>query len=219
MRSLIVVGHPHPERSQTQSFFRETAARVPDAQWHELKEPTDIVREQQLIQNADRIILQFPLYWYSAPATLWQWLTDVWQRGVVYDAQGGLLRGKTLGIVVSFSHPLTNYHIGGRENVTLDQLLAPFAALAHKTGMTLLPPLLVPEFDRMTAQARAKLFTDYQQYLMLARPASHREQADWFAQRVEQAGASLLAETLWDEQDEVAQLRQTVAELRTGEVD
>ncbi|WP_164848034.1 NAD(P)H-dependent oxidoreductase [Lacticaseibacillus hulanensis] len=223
MQTLIVVAHPNIARSNTQSFFKETAAQVPESTWHELTDcdysPAEVASEQALILAADRIVLQFPLYWYSAPAQLWAWLDAVWQRGVVYDDTGGLLRGKELAVVVSFSHPLTDYRLGARENVTVDTLLAPFAAIARKTGMTMLTPLLVPEFARMTEQARAELFTVYQQYLTLDQPTSRRKQAQWFEAELAKRGDALLADTMSDINADMTQLHQTVADLRTGEVD
>jgi putative NADPH-quinone reductase len=221
MQTLIIAAHPEIARSNTQSFFKESAALVPGVQWHALTQDTytdaQVTAEQQLVLAADRIILQFPLYWYSAPARLWAWLDAVWQRSVVYDDAGGLLNGKSLGIVVSFSHPLRDYRLGGREGMPVDAFLTPFSALAHKTGMRLLTPLLVPEFARMTETQRAELLVHYQQYLTLTHPESRREQADWFALQLEQRGADLMADTLTSINDEMAQLHQTVAELRTGE--
>jgi putative NADPH-quinone reductase len=37
----------------------------------------DVKREQELLSLHDRMILQFPLYWYSTPALLKQWFDVV----------------------------------------------------------------------------------------------------------------------------------------------
>ncbi len=114
--------------------------------WHHLDSrlPFDVTAEQQAITSADRLIFQFPLYWYMAPASLHQWLTDVWLKQFVYDARGGLLHGKSLGFVVTFSQPATAYQLGGSVGFSISQFLTPYAALAAKTGLTLLPPLTLP---------------------------------------------------------------------------
>lgn len=223
MHTLIVVAHQNLAGSNTQSFLKETAALVPDATWLELGEQpltvAEITAAQAQVRAADRIVLQFPLYWYSAPAKMWAWLEQVWVRGVVYDDDGGLLTAKTLGLVVNFGHPLRDYRLGGREGLTVDALLAPFAALARKTGLQMLPPLLIAEFARMTEQEHADLLVHYQQYLSLPRPDSQRQQAEWFAEQLSARGADLMADTLTDLQDESTQLHQTVRELRAGEVE
>lgn len=223
MKTLIVVAHPDIARSNTQSFLQETAAVVADSQWHVLTKydysPAEILAEQQLVLAADRIVLQFPLYWYSAPALLWSWLDAVWQRGRFYGDEGGYLTGKTLAAVVTFSHPLRDYRVGGKENVTVDELLRPFVGVAQKTGMQYLPALLVPEFARMTPLERAQLLVHYQQLLSLAEPQSQRMQAAWFAEQLTARGATLMADTLTDITAEYTQLRQTVTDLRTGEQD
>ena len=69
-----------------------------------------------------------------APASLHQWLTDVWLKQFVYDARGGLLHGKSLGFVVTFSQPATAYQLGGSVGFSISQFLTPYAALAAETG-------------------------------------------------------------------------------------
>ena len=37
----------------------------------------DVAAEQAVLEEAERIVLQFPMYWYSSPALLKQWQDDV----------------------------------------------------------------------------------------------------------------------------------------------
>ena len=94
LKTLVVVSHPNIEKSDTQQFLKASAASLSQVVWHHLDAnlPFDVAAEQQMIQEADRIVLQFPLYWYMAPASLHQWLTEVWVKQFVYDAHGGLLK-------------------------------------------------------------------------------------------------------------------------------
>lgn len=223
MKTLIVVSHPHLAHSETQAFLKESSSLCQAAIWHHLDEaqPFDVAAERQLLLATDRVIFQFPLYWYQAPASLKAWLDAVWTKQVVYDEQGGKLTGKTLGFVISFSQPATAYQVGGAVGVSLSTLLAPYVALAHKTGLTVLPALQIPQFAYQTPAERAKLLVAYQQYLTLPQPASFDEQAAWWQQQLLAEGdsAALLRDYFSAQQDQLAQLQQTVAELKQGEED
>ena len=46
----------------------------------------DVAEEQKHLAAADRIILQFPFYWYSTPALLKQWQDDVLTYGWAFGS-------------------------------------------------------------------------------------------------------------------------------------
>lgn len=75
--------------------------------------PEDIRVEQQKLLDADLVVLQFPLWWYSVPAILKGWFDRVLTAGFGFDVLDpetgqtrkygdGLLRGKRALIVVPF---------------------------------------------------------------------------------------------------------------------
>ncbi|WP_203624547.1 MULTISPECIES: NAD(P)H-dependent oxidoreductase [unclassified Lacticaseibacillus] len=226
MNTLIIVSHPTIADSPTQQFLKASAAGVKGVTWHHLDaiSSLDVAAEQALIQAADRLIFEFPLYWYQAPASLHQWLAAVWTRGFTYDETGGKLTGKTLGLVVSYSQPKQAYQIGGSEGISMSTLLSPYQALARKTGLTLLAPLEIAQFGYLTEISRAQLFARYQQYLTVPQPARFADQAAWFLAELTARGqadstVALMATTLADRQEQLTSLRQTIAELREGEAD
>lgn len=59
---------------------------------------SDIVDEQKKVQEADLVIFQFPLYWFSVPAILKGWMDRVLCQGFAFDLPGfydaGFLQGK-----------------------------------------------------------------------------------------------------------------------------
>ena len=77
MKTLVIVAHPQLANSSTESFLKAAADDENNVMWHELKTPFDISQELELLKSATRIIFQFPLYWYSAPAILKQWLDEI----------------------------------------------------------------------------------------------------------------------------------------------
>lgn len=223
MKTLIVVSHPTLDQSQTQQFLKASAATIADATWHHLDAslPFDPAQEQALLRAADRIIFQFPLYWYAAPASLYQWLDEVWVRSAVYDAHGGLLTGKSLGLVVNLGQPARGYQLGGAEGVSLSELFSPFAALARKTGLRMLAPLVIDQFSYQDEAAHQKLLVAYQQYLTLAHPDKLSEQADWWLDQLADLGdqAALVGQTLATGQETLVHLQETINELKEGEED
>lgn len=168
MNTLVVVAHPHLADSATQQFLKASATDLPGVTWHALSGEFDVPAEQQRLEAADRIVLQFPLYWYAAPAQLKAWLDTVWTGAAMQVARGGRVAGKELGLVISLGQPLTAFRLGGAAGISLDDLARPYAALAQATGMTLRPLLPVAQFAYQSLRERQALLIAYQQYLTAA---------------------------------------------------
>ncbi|WP_125704733.1 NAD(P)H-dependent oxidoreductase [Lacticaseibacillus daqingensis] len=221
MKTLVIVSHPDVAGSLTQQFLKASAARLPEVTWHVLPAMLDVAAEQVQLLAADRIVLAFPLYWYQAPASLKAWLDAVWT-----DALAAKLAGRDLGLVVTFSQPEAAYQAGGAEGVSLSTLLSPYAALARKTGLRLLPTLTVPQFAYQDEAARAQLLVRYQQYLTLETPQSFSAQAAWWMAQLDRRGQAdplapqtLMAATLAERQEQLTALRATIQAMKAGERD
>jgi NAD(P)H dehydrogenase (quinone) len=122
----------------------------------------DIRAEQEKIEWADALVVQFPVWWYGPPAILKGWFDRVLVKGFGYgiDGEDGrILRygeGKLSG-----KRALAAVTVGGRQstfgprgvNGNLDDLLFP---LLHGTfwytGMSPLPPFVVHSADRAGAE-------------------------------------------------------------------
>ncbi|CAO2595720.1 Ribosyldihydronicotinamide dehydrogenase [quinone] [Lemmus lemmus] len=67
--------------------------------------PNDILEEQRKVKEADLVIFQFPLYWFSVPAILKGWMDRVLCQGFAFDIPGfydsGFLKVCSLGIRIS----------------------------------------------------------------------------------------------------------------------
>lgn len=124
----------------------------------------DIRAEQEKIDWADAVVLQFPLWWYGMPAILKGWFDRVFVKGYAYgvtDPQHpgrtlrygeGKLTGKRALVIVTSGSP--EAALGPRGiNGELDQVLFP---LLHGTlwyaGMTVLPPVAVHGADRVSPE-------------------------------------------------------------------
>ena len=82
MNTTVFVFHPSLEGSSRVNKKLSDAARqigldVRDMYMIYPDFRIDIKREQEVLTHTDRIVLQFPMYWYSTPALLKQWEDDV----------------------------------------------------------------------------------------------------------------------------------------------
>ncbi|MCI6279064.1 MAG: NAD(P)H-dependent oxidoreductase [Porphyromonas sp.] len=112
MKTLVVVGHPNLGKSLVNRAWRETAIALPDEDVlvHTLADTVsrglfDVAEEQRLLVAADRLILQFPLWWYMPPAVLKKWMDTVWTEGFAYGEGGDKLRHLRIDVAVSCGAP------------------------------------------------------------------------------------------------------------------
>jgi Putative NADPH-quinone reductase (modulator of drug activity B) len=122
----------------------------------------DIRAEHDKIEWADAVVVQFPLWWYGMPAILKGWFDRVFVKGFAYgvtdpSAGGrtrrygdGRLAGKRAMVVVTAGAPEPS--LGPRGvNGDIDALLFPLQhGTLFYTGMSVVPPLVVPGADRLT---------------------------------------------------------------------
>jgi glutathione-regulated potassium-efflux system ancillary protein KefG len=99
-RTLLVFTHPALERTRVNWAMAEAARTVEGVTFHDLYEAypdfaVDVDEEQQRLTAHDLIVLQFPLYWYTGPALLKEWLDLVWLQDFAYGEKAAL-QGKTL---------------------------------------------------------------------------------------------------------------------------
>lgn len=104
---LIVSGHPDSENSYANTAVLENILKLfPDADISRLDQlypdfQIDVKSEQEKLVNADVIIWQFPLHWYSFPALMKKYIDDVYAFGFAHGAGGDKLKGKKL--ILSFT--------------------------------------------------------------------------------------------------------------------
>ena len=183
-KTLVIVSHPRIKDSYTQSFLKNAQSDFDQVTWHPLDQlypdcRIDVTHERRLLINYDRIIFQFPLYWYSAPALLKQWEDQVLSRRLANANHGGYLRHKQFGLVVTLGLPLKSYQAGGGEHFSLSTLLTPYQAVARRAGMHYLPPFLIAQFFYQTPASEAKILVDYQNYLTNQHPFNFRSRIQW----------------------------------------
>jgi glutathione-regulated potassium-efflux system ancillary protein KefG len=137
---LLVVAHPALERSRANMRMMQAAGQVSGVTLHDLYEvyPTFTVHvrpEQKRLTDHAVIGLQFPLYWYSMPALLKEWLDLVWLHGFAYGAGGEALRGKRLFVACTTGGQAEAYGPAGYNRFTVEEFLRPSEQTAYLCGM------------------------------------------------------------------------------------
>jgi putative NADPH-quinone reductase len=138
---LLIVAHPNIEESiGNKTIIENFKALHKDVEIDELYKlypdfKIDVKKEQEKLVKADVIVLQFPFFWYNAPALLRQWFEVVLAHGFAYGSTGKALAGKKLILSFTTGSPVDAYKEGGIQNYTLDDLTKGFHQLANLCSM------------------------------------------------------------------------------------
>jgi len=129
----------------------------------------DIQGELDKLLEADLLIFNFPIYWFSMPAIMKGWIDRVLVSGVCYGGkrfydQGGLV-GKKAMLAMTIGgqpHMLVNGGVHGDLNDMLRPILR--GTLAY-TGMQVLPSFVAHHVPYISHEARVALLDQYRQHL------------------------------------------------------
>ncbi|WP_336711083.1 NAD(P)H-dependent oxidoreductase [Chryseobacterium sp. MMO-127] len=144
---LIVSGHPDSENSYANTAVLENILKLfPDAGISRLDQlypdfQIDVKSEQEKLVNADVIIWQFPLHWYSFPALMKKYIDDVYAFGFAHGAGGDKLKGKKL--ILSFTTGASEdlYDYGKAMNYPIGDFLPPLIQTAKLCRMEIQEPV------------------------------------------------------------------------------
>src|SRR5262245_35186237 len=169
-KMLVVLAHPELAQSRVNAAWVEALNGSEDIRVHDLyaRYPDggiDIACEQALLEEAECIVLQFPLQWYNCPPLLKQWLDDVLAQGWAYGDGGTALEGKTLCIAVSTWSRESDYRKDGRYRRTIEELTSPFEVTAMRVGMHYRPGYFVHGVGDLSDGALGQSARGYRAYL------------------------------------------------------
>ena len=138
---LIISGHTDLSKSIANKTILETLnKRLPQAEIVRLDElypdfKIDVEVEQQKLLHADIIVLQFPLFWYSAPSILERWMEETFQHGFSHGRTGDKLKNKKLILSFTTGAPENLYSNEGAMGYTLEEFLSCYKATCRLTQM------------------------------------------------------------------------------------
>jgi putative NADPH-quinone reductase len=132
-KTLVIVTHPDVADSVVNKRWIDDLKRFPEKYVvHDLyaaypNAQIDIKSEQQLLEKFDKIVFQFPFFWFNCPPLLKQWLDEVLIEGWAFGSKSDYkLAGKKIAMAVSTGIDEDGYQPTGRYKYTMAQLLAPF---------------------------------------------------------------------------------------------
>lgn len=105
-----------------------------------------VSEEQEKFKQADIVLFQYPVFWFSVPARLKAYIDEVYEVGVFFEGserygEGGLLKGKRYLISTTWNAPQEAF--SNTDQFFEGDLLEDILVAMHKTqqyvGMTPLP--------------------------------------------------------------------------------
>ncbi|WP_333803957.1 NAD(P)H-dependent oxidoreductase [Sulfurospirillum sp.] len=141
-KTLIILTHLNMAQSRLNKALIETVKDEPNITVHDIyatyknADAIDVAKEQALLLEHERIIFQFPFYWYSTPSLLKEWQDKVLEYGFAYGSTGDKLKGKPFKIAVTIGAPEEAYQPEGFMQATISELLKPLQTMALMTQMT-----------------------------------------------------------------------------------
>ncbi len=144
---LVVYAHPAHERARVNPVLMASAQGVAGVDVHDLYEAypdflIDVEAEQERLLSHAAVVLQFPMFWYSTPALLKEWLDLVFLHGFAYGEGGTRLVGKTMLVATTTGGGAAAYGPRGGNRFTIEELLRPLEQTAALCGMRWADPFV-----------------------------------------------------------------------------
>ncbi|MEM9835466.1 MAG: NAD(P)H-dependent oxidoreductase [Bacteroidota bacterium] len=168
--TLLLFAHPALEKSRINRELVQGIEAIPDLTLNDLYQQypdfyIDVQREQELLLQHEIIIWQHPLYWYSIPPLLKQWIDLTLQHDWAYGSRGVFLKGKKVLSVISAGASRASYAPGQFNAHELIDFLLPLQRTAELCGMEYLPPYLINGTHAMEDADIEKARIDYHRFL------------------------------------------------------
>jgi glutathione-regulated potassium-efflux system ancillary protein KefG len=147
-RILILFAHPRYEKSRINSALIKPLEKINYITIRDLYElypdfNIDVDIEKKILTEHDIIIWHHPLYMYSAPAIIKQWIDMVLEVGWAHGSDGLFLKGKFAFNVITSGGSRESFQKTGFNRFTIREFLSPFEQTALLCRMIYLPPFAV----------------------------------------------------------------------------
>jgi len=144
----VIHAHPYPHNSRACAALVEAIRDTPDLELRSLYETypdfdIDPAAEQAALERAGLVVWLHPLYWYTVPALMKQWLEVVLVRGWAYGKGGTALAGKDCLWVATTGGDEQAYSPQGRHRRVFGEFAPVVEQTARYCGMNWLPPFIV----------------------------------------------------------------------------
>ncbi|MFC4666214.1 NAD(P)H-dependent oxidoreductase [Falsiporphyromonas endometrii] len=138
-KTLVIVVHPHLENGSVISkAWCDALEKCENVTLHKICQvypdgKIDVEKEQALVEAHERVIFQFPLWWYGGPAMMKTWLDVVLTEGWAFGPGGDKMERIEIGAAVSCGGSEKDFFEGGPQRHTLAHYLDVFDGIAGFT--------------------------------------------------------------------------------------
>ena len=167
-KTVILLFHPDFAKSKANRALVDAAARLPAVEIIDMQGlypdgQVDLDVEVQRLIKADRIVLQFPVQWYSTPPLLKAWQDSVLTRMfyIKYESEGRRIKGRPLLVAATAGNVPSAYTADGMNLFALSDLLRPLHATAHRCGLLWSEPFLIYSANKLDTAALAEAGAGY----------------------------------------------------------
>ncbi|OYS45501.1 NAD(P)H-dependent oxidoreductase [Lactobacillus taiwanensis] len=166
MKTTIFLFHSDlKESSVNQALIKDMTTEVRNIYELYPVENINIKADQDALLRSDRIVFQFPMYWYSVPPLMKKWFDLVLEHGWGYSSKGHALDNKEVLIAVSTGARLADYQFGSKQNHTINEYLLPLFATFASTRMKILQPFIIDGSLYITNTELTARATEYQKLI------------------------------------------------------
>lgn len=167
---LVILSHPTLEHSRVNQRLILEAKSHPQVEISDLYEQypdfhIDVKWEQHRITEYDVLVFQHPIYWYSCPSLMKEWIDLVLAYNYAYGPEGKALESKTWLSVVSTGGNQSSYEEEGLHNHSLEDFLKPFKFTAKLCNMKYETPKIVYNAHKLTSETLERAAKDYRECL------------------------------------------------------
>ena len=156
MEILVIATHPNIKESRVNKVWIEELKKEKNITVRFLDEIykdhkiIDIEKEKKFLEKAERVVFQFPFYWYNMPALMRDYFDKVFEYGWAYGPNGNALKEKEFLVALSVGAPEYSYMGGSYNNFTITELLRPLEATANALQMVYLPYFALFDIPRLS---------------------------------------------------------------------
>ncbi|CDH23363.1 glutathione-regulated potassium-efflux system ancillary protein KefG [Xenorhabdus bovienii] len=166
---LLLYIHPEPQISVANHVLLQPVQALEHVTLHDLYGCypdffIDVPLEQKLLREHQIIVFQHPLYTYSCPALLKEWMDRVLSRDFVGGSEL-TLRGKYWRSVITTGEPEGAYRRGGYNLYPMEEILRPFELTASMCHMHWLSPMIIYWARRQRPEVLASYANAYREWL------------------------------------------------------
>ncbi|TMM58643.1 NAD(P)H-dependent oxidoreductase [Maribacter algarum] len=165
------VGGIHDFKNLTNSdYYKYAVEQINAVKENSFSE--DVFTEMKLLEEADVLILNFPLWWFGMPAILKGWVDRVLAYGFAYGGEYGLYKegrfqGKKAFLSITTGSPNTFYTEEGTHGRSLENILLNInEGIIGLVGFDVLQPYIAYSVSRISEEKRKKYIEDYHSFLI-----------------------------------------------------